>query len=144
MAVRQRYCKVDTAGSIPEALESILKEYEIELEHQILTIANNVAGEGKEYIKTKTPKRKLRKPRKGGHYINSYAIVRQRLSSYQHLVSLKNKQYQLSHLLERNHEIRNQYEKTRGHTVKNVVPFWKLTDEKMQKEYIDRIINLLK
>ncbi len=130
---------IDVSEEIYRQFKEIMNEYSENIEEECFLEAKKICEDGKREIKTKTPKRK--KSRVGGNYINTYRVIN-RNKRFERGCTLWNKQYQLSHLLEKNHNTSNQYG-ARGRTRKNVTPFWKQTEENMVKNFesaVKRII----
>lgn len=119
-----------------------MDDYVVDLEEDCLKEAVRICKEAKKEIKTKTPIRKTKKARKGGHYRNAYT-VRKKNKRFNKGCTLWNKQYRLSHLLERNHNTSNQYG-AKGRTRKNVTPFWKQTEESMTKKFYGAVKEIIK
>lgn len=120
--------------------EKYMEQYTEEIDEQLRKDATKVANKGKELIKDMTPVRtRLIKRGKGGnfgHYVDSYVVKRSKKDLKTDVV-LWNKQYQLSHLLERNHAWANQWGTRRGYTTKNTREFWYETEQFMTDKFYE-------
>lgn len=83
-----------------DALENILKDYEIEVTKEVEQAAKEVASEAAKKLRKASPKRKG-----GGKYAKGWAVKRGEGSGY--VVYGMYGTYQLAHLLEHGHAKRN-------------------------------------
>jgi hypothetical protein len=84
-----------------DALENILKDYEIDISREVQQAAKEVASEAAKKLRKASPKKK----KGGGKYAKGWAVKRGEGSGY--VVYGMHGTYQLAHLLEHGHAKRN-------------------------------------
>ena len=88
-------------GNLTVQLQKVFEEYSVEVKRATNTAADKVAKESLNKLKNSSP-------RKTGSYASGWAIKRERGTAGINTVTIHNKtDYQLTHLLENGHVIRN-------------------------------------
>lgn len=93
--------------SVRDQLQDILEEYAEEAAETIDDVTKSVAEDTAKYLKRISPRSKDR----GKHYASGWTVTSKKLSGVRvSTATVHNKtHYRLTHLLERPHDIRNQY-----------------------------------
>lgn len=117
---------------LTQQVNKILTEYASEVDKVVLEAEEEVAKEAVKKLKQTSPKNPHGK---GKHYADSWTIDNQSKKKYAKFI-IKNKQYQLTHLLENGHDIIRNGKKV-GHYkgVKHIKP----VEEWCQKEVPNKI-----
>lgn len=86
-------------------IKSILNEYSNDVQEGITEEAFRVAEDGKNKLKATSPKRK----KGGGSYSKGWRVEKRQGKGYVHTTIYNATDWQLTHLLEKPHVIKNQY-----------------------------------
>ena len=123
---------------LTKEINSILQEYASAVDKCVLEVETAVSKEAIKKLKSTSPKAK----RNGGHkhYADDWKVDNKSKKHYSHTI-IHNKQYQLTHLLEKGHDIvRNG--KVVGHA--NAQPHIKPVEEWVKTEVEKQIENQIK
>lgn len=115
--------------------------YENEITEELRKQAQKTAKEGKELIRYTAPE-SYKKYKTKKHYVETFIVKRSEKGSTNDVV-LWNRNYRLSHLIERNHRWSNQWGTRTGWTKKNVIFPWKKTEEFMINDFYERAITTI-
>lgn len=125
--------------NLDEEIKKILDEYELEVIDDMNKAAFDTAKLGVKELKEKSPKSNRAK---GGAYAKSWGYTRQKMPfGYTSYVIRNRKHYQLTHLLENGHLIKNQYG-SYGRT--KPIPHIKPVEIIVQEHFLDNLIKRLK
>lgn len=103
-------------GSVSSQVRDILDDYEKKVKDTTNSAINSVSKEAVSKLKNTSPK-------KSGKYARGWTVKQERGSGGINTVTVHNKVYQLTHLLENGHVIRNkkgEYGRTNG--IKHIAP----------------------
>lgn len=124
---------------LAEELKKILDEYELEVIDDVDKAAFATAKLGVKELKDKSPKSNRAK---GGAYAKSWGYTKEKMPfGYTSYVIRNRKHYQLTHLLENGHLIKNQYG-SYGRT--KPIPHIKPVEIIVQENFLDNLIKRLK
>lgn len=115
-------------------IKDILEEYSLDIQEGIFEAAENVAKKGASELRNASPKRT-------GKYRSGWRVQKNKGKSYVDCTIHNSKAWQLTHLLERPHAIRNKYG-TWG-TSKPQVHI-KPVEERCVREYEKEVENVIK
>ena len=115
-------------GSVELQMEQILDDYSQEVRRAASNAQDKIAKEAVQKLKNTSPK-------KTGKYAKGWAVKRMRTGTGIPDVTIHNKVYQLTHLLENGHIVRNKYgEYGRYNGVKHIEPVEEWANDALVKE----------
>lgn len=124
---------------LAEELKKILDDYELEVIDDVDKAALATAKLGVKELKEKSPRSKRAQ---GGAYAKSWGYTKEKMPfGYTSYVIRNRKHYQLTHLLENGHLIKNQYG-SYGRT--KPIPHIKPVEIIVQENFLDNLIKRLK
>lgn len=122
-------------------IKEILNDYCEEIQENMEEVAKRITKNGKDELKKTSPVNKTNSKTKG-EYKKGWVVSTHKSRNSIHCVIHNKKYWQLTHLLENPHSIKNQY----GDTGKKTTPQVHITpvDEKCVKEYEQAVHNLIR
>lgn len=121
------------AKTVEQQISAILAEYQDDCQNTINKITKEVAEDVKKDLRRTSPKSKGG----GKHYANGWAVQVKKLAGQGTYITVYNKtKPQLTHLLERSHRIKNQYDEYGMSTPKRHI---EPAEQRGIKKYLHRL-----